>query len=340
MNQFINKKISLILLSSLSILAATSLTAKSNQATQDKQFSNNQAQNTAPAIQIKWLGLSLGRISPALQSQLAPQLKNGIGVMVTGVQADSPAEKAGLQVFDILTRFNENPISNSQQVYALVQQSNTDDKVTLEYIRAGKKHTATTKIGSREINQQHNWSQPFSGWPNGNGFGGWPNLNSDPFWNAQPQWNHPFFQDFNKKFNRNFSSPFYNFPNIPPSPSFPKGFNGLNGKNTQHFSQSESLSMKTLGNGEIHLEFKSKDTDNNEKNFIFEGKREQILQDIQQQKDLPDAQKQKLIDVIKGNFSYSFDSFGSGNFSLNNGLFAQPPSHKSEQQKPPKRLNY
>ncbi|WP_299874918.1 S1C family serine protease [uncultured Cocleimonas sp.] len=362
MNQSMSKNISLILLSSLSVIAGTVLAANSNQTDQGNQYSNTQQNNTSRPAQIKWLGISLGQISPALRSQLSSQLKDGMGVMITGVQANSPAEKSGLKAFDILTRFNKTNVSNSQQVFDLVQQSSAGDKITLEYIRAGKNQTASAEIGSREVNQQQNWNGPFQGWPNGNRFGAWPNFNSnfnnDPFWNSQPRWNDPFFQNFN----RNFQTPFNNFPSMPSFPDFPKdfgkNFNGKNGANVQSFSQSESLTMETLKNGKIHIEFKSKDTDNDEKRFVFEGKRDQIIKDIQQQKDLPEAQKQKLINAINGNFSYSFNSFNSN--SLNNssqgsllpqipsGPFsaplAQPPSQlldqQLEKQTPPKRLNY
>ncbi len=337
MNQSMRKSISLIVLSSLSILAATLLTAESI-----KTAESTKTTESNPA-QIKWLGISLDQITPALRSQLSSQLKDGTGVMITGVQSNSPAEKAGLQAFDILTSFNKTTVSNSQQVYDLVQQSSADDTIKLEYIRAGKKQTAEAKIGSREISNQQNWNQPFQGWPNANRFGGWPNFNNDPFWNSQPRWNHPFFQnfhrDFNRDFNNNFPAPFYNFPNMPNFPDFPKDFGkNFNGNNVQSFSQSESLSIKTLPDGKIHVELKSKDTDDNEKNFVFEGKRDQIIKDIQQQKDLPDAQKQKLIGAIQGSFSSFFNNGSQDNLfpPIPNGPFSQP----LEQQKPPKRLNY
>ncbi len=328
MNQSMYKNISLILLSSLSILTSATLTAESNQPAQGKQFPNSYQNNISKPTQIKWLGVSIGQISLALKSQLASQLKNDIGVMITGVQANSPAEKSGLKAFDILTHFNKTTVSNSQQVYDLVQQSSPGQIIKLEYIRAGKKQTATAKIGSREISNQKHWNQPFQGWPNGNRFGGFPNFNNDPFWNSQPGWNDPFFQNFNKNFDRNFnnnfSSPFFNFPNMP---DFPKDFgNNFNGKNMQSFSQSESLSIETLQDGKIHVELKSKDTENNEKNFVFEGKRDQIIKDIQQQKDLPEAQKQKLIGAIQGSFTSYFNNGLQDNLlpSLPNGSFSQP----------------
>ncbi len=327
MNQSMSKSISLILLCSLSIFTAASLaaeTAESNQPAQGNQFLNNPQNNISKPAQIKWLGISLGQISPALQSQLASQLKGGMGVMITGVQANSPAEKAGLKAFDILTRFNKTTVSNSQQVYGLVQQSSASENITLEYIRAGKTQTTTAKIGSREINHQQNWNQPFQGWPNGNQLGGWPNFNNDPFY---------------QNFDRNFSTPFFNFPKLPNFPDFPKDFGeNFNGKNMQSFSQSESLSIETLQDGKIHVELKSKDTDGNEKNFVFEGKPDQIIKDIQQQKDLPEAQKQKLIGAIQGSFS-SFFNNGSQD-ELMPPIPSEPFSQLLEQEKPPKRLNY
>lgn len=334
------KHISLILLTSSCVLTSSNTLAQNN------SFTNNNQNITNKPAKIKWLGVSLGQISPALQSQLTSQLKGGTGVMIKAVQQNSPAEKAGLQAFDIVTHIDKKPVSSSQQVYTLVQQSRIGQNIELNYIRAGQKRMATAKISSRDVNNQSFGNQLFPNWPNSNRFGGWPDFNNDPFWNSPPNWNDPFFQnfnrDFNNRFNQGFPSPFFNFPEMPKMPDFPKNFGenlGKNqsGTNIQSFSQSESLSIETLQDGKLHAELKSKDTDGNEKKFVFEGKRDQIIMDIHQQKDLPEAQKQKLIGAIQGSFSSFFNN------SFENGLLPQMPRGpftEPLQKKPPKRLSY
>ena len=60
----------------------------------------------------------------------------------------------------------------------------------------------------------------------------------------------------------------------------------------------ESVQVKTLGNGRYHAEIKYKDQNNENKSFTFEGKKDEIMQQIRQQKALPEAKKQALLNAL------------------------------------------
>jgi len=60
----------------------------------------------------------------------------------------------------------------------------------------------------------------------------------------------------------------------------------------------ESVVVKTLPDGRYHAEVSYKDKGNNNKKFIFEGNKEEIVQQIQQQKDLPQDKRAALLDAL------------------------------------------
>jgi len=92
-----------------------------------------------------WLGVGLGEPDEALVSQLG--LKDGAGLLVTYVAKDSPAAKAGLQKNDVLLEMDGQSLVVPAQLQKLVQARKAGDKVTLKYLRNGKKDSATATLG-------------------------------------------------------------------------------------------------------------------------------------------------------------------------------------------------
>ncbi|HHJ18450.1 MAG TPA: PDZ domain-containing protein [Gammaproteobacteria bacterium] len=60
----------------------------------------------------------------------------------------------------------------------------------------------------------------------------------------------------------------------------------------------ESVQVNTLPDGRYHAEVSYKNKDNETRNFTFEGKREEVIAQIKQQKDLPDDKKQALLNAL------------------------------------------
>jgi membrane-associated protease RseP (regulator of RpoE activity) len=278
----------LLFLASISVssLLAMTATAKNINKNTDNNPNINQ---TMTKQQVKWLGVSLENLTDALKAQLSKQIDGNSGVMINNVQNNSPAQKAGIQAYDILTSINGEKVSSAEQVYQLVQQADGNKEIPLEIIRQGEKKKLNATIGTREITQN---PQPLNpAFNNFNGFG-------DNFRNSTPNWNSPFFQP---------QWPGFSMPQLP---ALPKDFSGK----TRSWSQSESLSVKTLKDGKLHAELKSKDKDNNEKNYVFEGTREAVIQQIQKEKDMPQQYKDQLLGAVQGNPSIHFNS---GVFSNN-----------------------
>jgi serine protease Do len=74
------------------------------------------------------------------------------GVLIKLIQPDQAAEKAGLHVGDVITRFNNEVLPSDQaarQLRQLIVDTNPSDEISLEIVRHGKKQTYQIKVGKR-----------------------------------------------------------------------------------------------------------------------------------------------------------------------------------------------
>ena len=69
------------------------------------------------------------------------------GALIARVLPDSPSEKAGLQVGDVILSFNETPINSSSELPPLVGRSNIDKPAKLKILRKGKIKQVSVNIG-------------------------------------------------------------------------------------------------------------------------------------------------------------------------------------------------
>ncbi len=76
----------------------------------------------------------------------------GRGAIVSQVQADSPAGKAGLQQGDVVTSVNGEAINGQGSLIASIRDAAPGDKITIDYERDGKQMTATVTLDSRPAN--------------------------------------------------------------------------------------------------------------------------------------------------------------------------------------------
>ncbi|MFB9235372.1 trypsin-like peptidase domain-containing protein [Plantactinospora siamensis] len=71
--------------------------------------------------------------------------ENG-GALVNSVVQNSPADKAGLQQGDVITKFGDKAINDSNALVAAVQGGKVGDQVQLTYTRNGEQKTATVTL--------------------------------------------------------------------------------------------------------------------------------------------------------------------------------------------------
>ena len=77
-------------------------------------------------------------------------LDKGEGAIITTIVPDSPAEKAGLKVDDVVTAVNGKPVKSENDLRTLVGAIHPGEKAAIELVRDGKPMKLTATIVSRE----------------------------------------------------------------------------------------------------------------------------------------------------------------------------------------------
>jgi hypothetical protein len=96
-----------------------------------------------------WLGLQAEPVRSDVAMQLP--LRKGAGLVVMFVEAESPAEKAGLQRFDILEMVGDQFLMNVDQFNGLVKSEQPGAKVKLTWLRRGERKQAEVALGERLV---------------------------------------------------------------------------------------------------------------------------------------------------------------------------------------------
>ena len=91
------------------------------------------------------LGLVIQEVSPDLASQFG--LDEPKGALVAQINADSPADKAGLKVGDVILRFGDVDIDNTQHLRNLVADTLPGSTEPVVVLRDGKERTFTITVG-------------------------------------------------------------------------------------------------------------------------------------------------------------------------------------------------
>jgi len=102
----------------------------------------------APLPRRTWLGVATDEVSPELHAQLP--LAEGAGLLIRSVTDGSPAAQADLRINDILVKFDDQLVVNSEQLGALVRMKKEGDSVHLTYLRGGHEAIAEVKLGANE----------------------------------------------------------------------------------------------------------------------------------------------------------------------------------------------
>ena len=84
---------------------------------------------------VTFLGVSASTLPERMSEQM--NLPTGVYLSVDQVSPESPADSAGLKLFDILLKFDDQILVNSAQLKALVRMKNSGDQVNLEILRKG-----------------------------------------------------------------------------------------------------------------------------------------------------------------------------------------------------------
>lgn len=109
-----------------------------------------------------FIGVHLTELSPELREHFgAPQ---GAGVMISSVDADSPAAKAGLKVGDVVTKAGGSLVSRASDLSRAVRETEAGGKLSLAIVRDKTPTTLEVAVAARKgrVREVHvgDWGLP------------------------------------------------------------------------------------------------------------------------------------------------------------------------------------
>ena len=96
----------------------------------------------------KFIGVGVQELTPELSVYFG--IDKGTGILVSSVDQDSPAAKAGLKVGDVIIAADGNRMERSQDLVNLIQDKEKGDKISIEYLRNKKKRTVEVEVEEEE----------------------------------------------------------------------------------------------------------------------------------------------------------------------------------------------
>ncbi len=105
-----------------------------------------------PAFQARqapraWLGIRVAKPDAGITAQV-PSLPPGIGFVVKSLDADGPAQAAGLMELDLLWKIGDQMLVNEAQLATLLRLSEPGQEVLISGFRGGKPIEVKLKLGS------------------------------------------------------------------------------------------------------------------------------------------------------------------------------------------------
>ena len=94
-----------------------------------------------------WIGITYQDVTPEIARILG--LDHDEGILVAEVLAGQPAEKAGLQAYDVIVELNRKPVPDGETFQKMVQELKPGDTAVLKVIRNGRAVVLTVTLGER-----------------------------------------------------------------------------------------------------------------------------------------------------------------------------------------------
>ena len=111
------------------------------------------ATSAAEARQWSWLGVRIRDLSEQEMEEIAARhgIREGFGVVIVEVIADTPAARAGLQSGDVVVAFGERPVVETRLLQRLVAAAPVDGESKLTVLRADGRRALRVRLTSMPL---------------------------------------------------------------------------------------------------------------------------------------------------------------------------------------------
>lgn len=93
-----------------------------------------------------YIGIYLQPVDEEIAGYLKVENK---GIVVVGVEPGSPAAKAGLQKYDVITKINEKPVNDYDQLQTILKEHKVGDTIMLEVFREARPSVVSLKLAEK-----------------------------------------------------------------------------------------------------------------------------------------------------------------------------------------------
>ncbi len=100
----------------------------------------------ARAAGTPWLGVYTQALSSELREAIG---YDGDGVLVSGVVPDSPADRAGLEKGDVITRVEGSEVNAPDELIEVIRGASVGDRVSIRYVRDGQTRVLEARLVER-----------------------------------------------------------------------------------------------------------------------------------------------------------------------------------------------
>ncbi len=99
--------------------------------------------------QRKFIGVRVQELTPELSEYFG--IEKGTGILISSIEKDGPADKAGLKVGDVIIAANGDRVERSQDLVNLIQDKDKGEKIAIEFLRNKKKQTAEVEVQEEQM---------------------------------------------------------------------------------------------------------------------------------------------------------------------------------------------
>ncbi|MBN2430344.1 MAG: PDZ domain-containing protein [Acidobacteria bacterium] len=105
-----------------------------------------------------WLGVKIRDLNAAELDEISAM--DDLGVYISEILADSPAEKAGLEKGDIIVRLAGIPVIGAEHFIQMIRSSASGRTFTIEFLRQGKNRTAKVTLAEKSRDRRYRYFSP------------------------------------------------------------------------------------------------------------------------------------------------------------------------------------